>query len=182
MVLSPAFSVNMTSASNVYGMFHQGISVTAGGLDNDGYAYSADLLGTALTTLGVPFTLGRPGSPDAVANATILLPPGNFAILQLLGTAVNGNQCDQIFIVTYTDGTTSTFRQSVSDWYTPQRYRGETTASVLPYRITPDGAPSSNGPFYLYGYEFSLNRAKTVKSITLPRNRNIVALAMTVSQ
>jgi hypothetical protein len=52
----------------------------------------------------------------------------------------------------------------------------------MPYRITPDGAPSPNGPFYLYGYEFSLNSAKTVKSITLPHNRNVVALAITVSQ
>jgi hypothetical protein len=165
MVLSPAFSVNMTSATNVYGMFHKGISVTHGGLDNDGYAYPADLLGTSITELGVPFALGNAGRPDAVANGTILLPPGNFAVLELLGTAVNGNQCDQVFTVTYADGTTSTFRRSLSDWYTPQKYNGETTALAMPYRITPDGAPSPNGPFYLYGYEFSLNSAKTVKSI-----------------
>ena len=182
MVLSPAFCVNMTSASNVDGIFHKGISVTHGGLDNDGYAYSANLLGTSITTLGVPFTLGNPGSPDAVANGTIALPPGNFATLEVLGTAVNGNQCDQVFTVTYTDGTTSTFKRSVSDWYTPQRYSGETTASVMPYRITPGGAPSADGPFYLYGYKFSLNSAKTVKSITLPHNRDVVALAITVSQ
>ena len=165
MALSPAFCVNMTSAANVYGMFHKAVPVSHGGLDNDGYAYSADLLGTSLTTLGLPFTLGDPGAPDAVTKRTILLPPGNFAILKLLGTAVNGNQCDQVFTVTYTDGTTSTFKQSLSDWYTPQKYSGETTASIMPYRITPDGAPSSNGPFYLYTYEFSLNSAKAVKSI-----------------
>jgi hypothetical protein len=182
MVLSPAYCVNMTSASNVYGLFHKGISVTHGGLDNDGYAYSADLLGTSATALGVPFTLGSPESADAVANGTILLPPGQFAILELLATAVNGNQCDQVFTVTYADGTTSTFRQSLSDWHTPQSYGGETTASVMPYRITPDGAPSSDGSFYLYGYEFLLNNAKTVKSISLPANRNVVALAITVSQ
>jgi hypothetical protein len=182
MVLSPAFGVNMTSAANVYGMFHKGISVAHGGLDNDGYGYSADLLGASISTLGVPFTLGNPGTPDAVANGTILLPPGNFAILDLLGTAVNGNQCDQVFTVTYADGTTGTFERSVSDWFTPQSYTGETTASVMPYRITPDGTPSSNGPFYLYGYEFSLNSAKAVRSITLPQNRNVVALAITVSQ
>jgi hypothetical protein len=182
MVLSPAIAVNITSASNVYGMFNKGVPVTHSGLDNDGYAYSADLLGSSITALGVPFTFGNPGSLDSVANATILLPPGNFASLALLATGVNGNQSNQTFVVTYTDGTTNTFKQSVSDWCTPQNYHGETTVSVMPYRITPNGGQSSNYSINLYGYQFSLNSAKTVKSISLPRNRNVVLLAITVSQ
>ncbi len=181
MMLARAIGVNITSASNVYGMSDQGTAVTQGGLDNDGYAYAAHLLGASVTALGVPFTLGAAGSPDAVANATIQLPPGQFATLKLVGAAVNGNQSDQFFIVTYTDRTTSKFKQSVSDWYTPQNYYGETSAWVMPYRISPDGG-QANGPFYLYGYEFLLNSAKTVKSITLPRNRNVVVLALTLSQ
>lgn len=35
--------------------------------------------------------------------------------------------------------------------------------------------------FYAYGYSFTLNRAKTVKSITLPKNRNVVVLSITLA-
>ncbi len=34
---------------------------------------------------------------------------------------------------------------------------------------------------YLYGYSFSLNVAKTVSSITLPANRNVVLMAITLT-
>ncbi len=50
----------------------------------------------------------------------------------------------------------------------------------MAYRIGPSGATSS-GPVYLYGYSFALNSAKTVKSITLPNNRNVVVLAVDVT-
>ena len=43
--------------------------------------------------------------------------------MNLLATAVNGNQANQTFIVTYTDGTTSSFTQSVSDWFTRKTMR-----------------------------------------------------------
>jgi hypothetical protein len=35
--------------------------------------------------------------------------------------------------------------------------------------------------FHLYGYSFALNSAKTVRSITLPQNRNAVVLAITLA-
>ena len=47
----------------------------------------------------------------------------------------------------------------------------------MAYRIAPSGA-ASNGPVYLYGYSFAINSAKTVKSITLPNNRNVVVLSI----
>jgi hypothetical protein len=182
MMLAPAFGVNITSASNIYGIFNNGIPVTHGGLDNDGYAYSANLLGSSLGALGVPFMFGGPALADATSNATILLPPGNFANLSMLATAVNGGQSHQTFLVTYADGTSEAFKQSLSDWCIPENFSGETTASVMPYRITPRGGQSSGGSIYLYAYRFSLNSAKTVKSISLPPQRNVVVLAITVSQ
>ena len=42
----------------------------------------------------------------------------------MLATGVHGNQANQTFVVTYTDGTTSSITQSLSDWFTPQNYRG----------------------------------------------------------
>ena len=135
------------------------------------------LLGTSLSWNGSTFTLGAAGASDAVSSTTIALPAGNDSTVNLLATAVNGNQPNQTFIVTYTDGTTSSFTQSLSDWFTPQNYAGESQALKMAYRIAPSGA-TSNGPVYLYGYSFAINSAKTVKSITLPNNRNVVVLAV----
>jgi hypothetical protein len=166
---------------NVVGIVAEGSPVTHGGLDNDGYAYAAPLLGTSLSWADSTFKLGAAGAYDAVSNTTIALPAGQDSTVNLLATAVNGNQPNQTFIVTYTDGTTASFTQSLSDWYTPQRYGGETKVSEMAYRITASGA-TENGPFYLYGYSFAINSAKTVKSLTLPHNRNVVVLAADVSK
>lgn len=173
--------VSLSSAANVYGIFTNGTAPTHGGYDNDGYAYSSNLLGSSVSALGVTFTLGSANAADAVSNTTVTLPQGSYAKLNFLGSAVNGNQVNQSFKVTYTDGSTSTFTQSLSDWYTPQSYSGETKAVAMSYRVTPSGADSSGQTFNLYAYSFTLNTAKTVKSITLPANRNVVVLAITLS-
>jgi polygalacturonase len=173
-------SVNLSAVYNVVGIANTGSPVTNGGLDNNAYAYSETLLGSSLTWAGSAFTLGGAGTPDAVTSTTIALPVGNYSSVQLLAAGVNGNQLNQSFVVTYTDGTTSSFTQSVSDWYTPQSYGGESQVLKMAYRIAPSGA-TSNGPIYLYGYSFAINGAKTVQSLTLPNNRNVVVLAIDVS-
>jgi hypothetical protein len=83
-------------------------------------------------------------------------------------------------VVTYTDGTTTTITQSLSDWFSPQSYAGESIVSTMAYRITQSGA-ADNRTFYLYGYSFAINSAKTVASITLPANRDVVVLAIDLS-
>ena len=99
--------------------------------------------------------------------------------MKLLGTAINGSQTNQSFLVTYTDGTTSSFTQSLSDWFYPQSYSGESTALSMAYRLNPNGS-TGIGPCYLYGYSFTLNSAKSVASITLPNNRNVVILSVNI--
>ena len=42
-------------------------------------------------------------------------------------------------------------------------------------------AQRDNRTFYLYEYKFVLNASKSVTSITLPNNRNVVVLAATLS-
>ncbi len=170
-------SVNLTAVDNVLGIANSGSPVPGGGLDTEGYAYAAALLGTSLSWNGSTFTLGAAETSNAVSSKTIALPAGNDSTLHLLAAAVNGNQPNQTFLVTYTDGTTSSFTQSLSDWFTPQNYTGESQALKMASRIAPSGATSS-GPVYLYGYSFATNSAKTVKSLTLPNNRNVVALAV----
>jgi hypothetical protein len=170
-------SVALSSADNLYGIASTGIAPKGGGIDGRGNDYAAALLGTSVSWAGSSFTLGATGTLDAVTSATISLPAGNYATLNLLGTAVNGNQAAQTFTVTYTDGTTSSFKQSLSDWHTPQSYAGETLVLQMPYRISSTGT-IDNELFNVYGYSFALNSAKTVKSITLPNNRDVVVLAM----
>ncbi len=173
---APSTAVNLASVFNVYGIFNTGSTVSNGGLDTSGSAYSANLLGAYLFAENAYFSFGAPGVANAVSNITIPLTSGSFATLDLLGTGVNGNQASQPFVVTYTDGTTTTFTQGLSDWFTPQSYSGESTASAMAYRLTSTGA-ADNRTFNLYAYSFTLNTAKTVKSLTLPANRNVVILA-----
>jgi hypothetical protein len=65
----------------------------------------------------------------------------------------------------------------LSDWFTPQNFHGETVAMSLPYRDNGAGQ-RDNRTFSLYEYMFPLIAGKTVASITLPNNRNVVVLAI----
>ena len=168
--------VDLRAASNVYAIFSNGSAVTNGGMDTYGYAYSENLLGASMVWSGVTFNLGSAGIPSAVNSATLALPAGNFSAVRLLGAAVQGNHVRQVFVVTYTDGTTDSFTQSMSDWNSPQSYPGESKVT-MPYRVRPTGA-TLNQPAYLYGYSFAIDSAKTVKSLALPKNRDIVLLSI----
>jgi hypothetical protein len=176
-----AAQVNLASAYNRAGIYTDGTSFS-GGLDNDGYAYSANLLGTAPSLNGVQFTLGPANVLDAVRGTgqTITLPAGQFTTLQMLGAAVNGNQNNQVFTVTYTDNSTATFSQSLSDWAAPQNYAGESTVIRMPYRNSGNGTKDIGTAVSLYKYSLTLDQTKTVKSVTLPNNGNVVLLALTL--
>ena len=133
--------VNLSSAFNRTGIVADGTTFGGGGLDGDGYALSSSLVGTSLTAGGATFDLGPAGANDVVSAAgqVIALPSGNDSSLKLLATGVNGSQANQTFTVTYTDGTTATFIQSISDWAIPQGYAGESTALTTGYRDTSAG-------------------------------------------
>lgn len=51
----------------------------------------------------------------------------------------------------------------------------------MPYRDASDGT-MDNRTFNLYGYALGLNSANTIKSVTLPNNRNVVILAATLTK
>jgi hypothetical protein len=179
-LLTLPVNVNLSAVDDVTGMANTGSPVANGGIDRHGNAYSAALLGTSISWAGATFTVGTAGGSDAVSNTTIPLPAGNYTTLDLLGTGVNGNQVGQTFVVNYSDGTSASFTQSMSNWTTPQNYAGESVASTMASGISSTGA-LQNGPYYVYGYSFAIDSAKTVASITLPKNRNVVILAVDVS-
>jgi len=173
-------AVNLASVANVYGIFLNNMTPSNGGFDTESWAYSANLLGPSMIALGEPFYFGTPGLANAVSSITVPLPAGNFQSLYLAGAGVNGNQPAQSFAVTYTDGTTTSFTQSVSDWCNPQNYPGETTALAMTYRISPSSGTSALA-CNVYAYTFPLNSAKTLSSLTLPSNRDVALVAITLS-
>src|SRR5262249_34346803 len=150
-------SVNLAGAFNRRGIVRDGSIFLSGGLDGHGNALSANLLGTGVTIAGTFYDFGDPGSNNVVSAAgqTVALPAGNASTLSFLATGVNGNQANQTFTVNYSDGTSQTFTQSISDWFTPQNYPGESTAVTMPYRDTFFGG-RDNRTFRVYGYSFGL--------------------------
>ena len=186
-------AVDLSSAYNLYAFYTDAdeAAITAtNSLDGVGSAYSANLLNTGLDFNGVQFNFGTPNQSNAVygTGTAIPLPAGTYATLQMLATGIEGPQKSQTVTVTYTDNTTSQFTQSFSDWCSglngggctsPGGYSGESVAVAMPYRDSAGGP--DNRVFYLYHYSFALNSSKTVQSLTLPSNRDVVVLAVTLA-
>ena len=84
-----------------------------------------------------------------------------------------------VFTITYADGTSSSVTQSLSDWYEPSDYPGESEAVAAPYRLAEDGS-KDNRTFHLYGYSFNLASNKVIRSVTLPSNEHALVFAMTL--
>ena len=179
-VLRNTVPVDMSSAYNVHGIYADGVKFAMqDSLDAGGYSFSAQTLGSDQVGDEVVFRLGPANVPDAVSGATVDLPAGRYSSVKLLAVAVEGNQTAQAFEVNYADGTSSTFSQSLHDWAQARNYSSESIAAELPYRVTADGT-EDGGPFYAHAYSFSLDSSKAVRSISLPANRNVVVLAITL--
>ena len=178
--------VSLTSAYNVNGIYTDGTSFTTKGLDGDGNAYSSNLLTANRILNGIQFNFGPANAPDAVQGTgqTITLPAGQDTALLVLGTAINGPQAAQTITVTYTDGTTSIFTQGFGDWASGLGgFANESEAVGMPYfnLSASNGGGKGSGQRNLYFYEFFLNNAKTVASLTLPNNPNVLVLAATLT-
>ncbi len=176
--------VDLSAAFDTTGLYSDGVTYPAtGGVDGEGFGYSGTLLGRTLTWQGVPFQIGPPAAPDMVTarGQVIPLPAGSYTSLWLLGTGVEGSQRAQAFIVTYTDGTTATLTQNMSDWFQPQDFPGEGRAVQMAYRDVADGSRDPR-PFYVYGYGFPLDHAKSVQSLTLSTDPNVKILAVSLAR
>jgi hypothetical protein len=184
--------VDLSSAYNVYAFYadaDESAITDAHSLDGVGFTYSANLLNSGLDFNGTQFNFGAASQANAVygTGTPIALPAGQYAALQLLATGIEGNQASQTVTVTYTDNSTSQFTQSFSDWCSHLNggctstggNSGESVAVAMPYRISATGP--DNRVFYLYGYSFTLNSTKTVQSVTLPNNRDVVVLAASLT-
>ena len=173
-------AVDLTPVYNITGIYTDGSTFDEiSSLDGGGFALPEQPVGATQEWDGVLFRLGPANAPDVVTGETVPLPPGKFGALKILATGVEGSQRSQTFTVAYADGTSSTFTQSLSDWYSPGSFSGENMAVTVPYRLTGDGE-TDDGTFHIFGYSFDLDSSKVVRSVALPRNRNVVILAMTL--
>ena len=114
--------LQMTNQFNQTGVATDGLPFTGGGLDGNGNAYSSASVGLSLSPGGFLFTFGPAGANSAVSatGQTLNVPAGlqgtNYQALTFLGTAVNGNQPSQVFTLRYSDGSTQSVTQRMSDW------------------------------------------------------------------
>ena len=180
LVNSPA-SAPLAGYYNRAGLYTDGTTFTnpaTGGIDGGGAAYSASQLGASQTWNGLQFNFGPANATNVISGTgqTLPMPAGKYSALRLLATGVQGNQTAQPFTVTYADGTIGIMYQSLSDWFSPQNYPGESKAVIMGRRNNSDGS-ADNRTFYLYGYSFILNSSKVLQSLQLPNNPNVVVLA-----
>jgi alpha-mannosidase len=179
-ILMGTVPVNLSSAFNVTGIYRDGSTFKeAASLDQGGYSLSEHALGSEQVGDGVVFKLGPANAPDVVSSKTVALPAGKFTSLKLLALAVDGDQELQTFSVNYADGTSSTFTQSLSDWASPGSFKGESVATEMPYRLAGDNSLDAS-PFYAHAYSFDLDKGKVVQSVSLPGNRQVLVLAITL--
>ena len=168
---------DIAPAFNVTGLASVGHASPSGRLDGHGYAFDGALLPSGFSGAGQQFTMGPVDQVNAVSNSTITFPAKTRRGLTVLAAAVDGSQPNQMFVVTYQDGTTTSFTQSVSDWGQAQHYAGETIARSSASRITPTGVLQA-GSWDVYAYSFQTDPSKEIVSLTLPRNRNVVVFAV----
>ena len=168
--------VSLAPFYRVNALYADGAHYLEKGLDGTRAALSATQLGAALTYAGTSFPLGPAAVPDAASASTISLPAGKYSSLSLLGAAGKQAELNQPFVVTYSDGTSSTVRLNLSSWRLPQHFAGETIVAATTAANLADGSQQA-GTFAVYGYQLALDATKTVQTLTLPQNTDVVVLA-----
>ena len=101
-------------------------------------------------------------------------------VLNLAGAAVNGGKAGQTIRLNYTDGTSEIWTQSFSDWCTPNYNPNEGIVSVQSYRNTATGGKDQTTN-YIYGYSRPIAQGKTLASVTLPANPDVMLLGLEMS-
>ena len=177
--ISGAPGVDLAAAYNLTGISTDGTTFSGGGIDGYGNAVSAAELGSSVSWNGIVFPIGTPNTNDVIESLgqTVTLPAGSYSSVALLAFGTNGNQANQTFVIHYSDGSSETVTQSLSDWHTPQSYAGESIAETTYYRNT-NSSGRNEGLFDIYGYTLTVDPAKTVESITLPDNGNVKILSI----
>ncbi len=148
------------------------------GFDGAGNTYSNTLLNGKVNYANTTFTLGQPGIPDALTNGAVYTLPaaGNYQSVYLIGAAITA-QASVPFVLTYSDGSTTTDVQNMSAWTAYTGDATETKVATMAYGNNNAGN-KVNTTYYLYGYQINADITKTLVSVTIPSTRNVVILAL----
>lgn len=135
--------VPLGSYFNAIGIYNDTTDRTGAGINGNGDAYSEQVI-LADPVGGVdniPFQLGTADQMNVITGSslvTIQLTPGSYSAFAFLGSAVNIDERNQPFTVTYTDGTISSVTQSLNHRLTAppatlQLYPGAVIESQMDY-------------------------------------------------
>ncbi|MEV0997323.1 GH92 family glycosyl hydrolase [Nonomuraea sp. NPDC050202] len=111
-----------------------------GNLDGKGWSFPAEQLPAPgpHETYVIPDTKGTAGNFHSLRGQRTYLTPGRYQALDLLVTAVNGDQQTEVTIA-YADGTTSTAPLKVTDWAAASPRFGEQAALTADTRYNVNG-------------------------------------------
>lgn len=162
--------------------------------DGGGRSYSRQALAAAGLTAGAHGTVNGlsftwPDSPsgrpdNAAADAQSIEVPSGTRRLSFVGSAVNGSR-EAEAIVTYADGGTESVPLGLTDWTVGGggggiRYGNEVVART-PYRNVA-GADRDPVATYVFATKpFLAPEGRTVRSVTLPRDRNLRVFTLAVA-
>ena len=196
---------------NGMGFDEHGNYYNAGGFGGTalGYGYnwnnasSSNFLYQTITWGGATFNLGPAPSHYTQSNnhtgndnfvqangRTIDLQSGDFSKLLMIGAGANGDQLDQGFTLKFTDGSTVTWTQSLTDWANENGNKNNSppTGSDLAstnealvattWLVNHYGRLQRNHNRFVYGYSYDIPAGKTLESITLPNTSNVGILGM----
>ncbi|MGW2035289.1 GH92 family glycosyl hydrolase [Streptomyces sp. NPDC001811] len=141
-----------------------------GDLDGKGWSFPADQLpAPGLASVGghayrIPETSGTAGNFLALRGQRTYLTPGRYSALDLLVTAVNGDQHADVTI-RYTDGTTSTVPLAVTDWAGTTPHFGEDTALTTTTRYRVDGTADGRA-VRIWHVALPVDPRRTAESVT----------------
>ncbi len=173
--------VTPNSQLSVLAMSNDNTAYLLSGFDGSGGTYSYKQLNNgSVNYAGATFTLGQPTVPDAITNGAVytLPTPGDFSSVYLIGAANKTLQTNVPFILTYSDGTTSTQTLAgMSSWASSAGYAGESIVATTTYKNTQSGAQVS-GTYDLYGYQLTADSTRQLVSVTLPNMKTVVILAL----
>lgn len=161
--------------------------------DGDGYTYAAEdigsLVGNQLQWNGVSFNgINSNAINFAWANGQTVDVDGEGAnVLNLAGAGIGDGAIGATLTINFTDNTSSSWNQGFSNWCDPSYQLGEAIISSQSYRYSQPSLGSTSPPSivsgnnYIYGYSYPVPAGKTVESVTLPFDRDLRLLGITMS-
>lgn len=160
-------------------------NTTVANFDGGGDSMSAQALqnagitpGKIISFNGVNFTWPNvtvPQPDNVVAKGQVIpvTPAQGATTLAFLGSSTNGPSFGNATI-TYTDGTTQTFKMLFSDWTLnggiSAPSAGNQVVAEMPYRNTPNGMQNHHP--HIFYIDVALMAGKTIQSVTLPSSVN----------